>query len=128
VPALRSLVEDFTQRTRMPADLVDFNISHDLPLVLGTTLYRITQEALRNIAKHAGATSVQISLSAAHGEIVLVIADSGSGFEPGRHGGLGLISIRERALLAGGTVRVTSVPGKGTSVQVHLPLASGRTH
>jgi signal transduction histidine kinase len=133
VPALRSLVEDFRAHTGMPADFIHMNIPARLPLELSTPLYRIAQEALRNIAKHAGPASVQVSLGAAHGEIVLAIADSGAGFEIGNQagpglGGLGLTSMRERATLAGGTLRVTSAPGKGTSVNVHLPFAASQSY
>jgi signal transduction histidine kinase len=123
VPALRSLAEDFTRHTGLAADLLDFNIPGDLPVELGTVLYRITQEALRNVSKHAGIATVEISLVADRGEIVLIIADSGAGFESASKTGLGLTSMRERAYLAGGTLRVISAPGKGTSVHVHLPLA-----
>jgi len=121
IPALRSLLEDFREHTGMPADLIHLNIPAHLPLELSTPLYRIAQEALRNVTKHAGQTSVQVTLSAAQGEIVLVISDAGAGFDSSNHTGLGLTSMRERATLAGGTLQVTSAPGQGTTVQVHLP-------
>jgi len=127
VPALRSLLEDFREHTGMPADLITLNIPGDLPLELNTALYRITQEALRNVTKHAGPAPVQVCLGAARGEVVLTISDSGPGFESGIKTGLGLTSMRERATLAGGSCRVTSAPGKGTSVHVHLPFA-GSAH
>jgi two-component system CheB/CheR fusion protein len=122
IPALRLLIEDFTQRTGLPAAFSHFNIPADLPAIVSTALYRISQEALRNVWKHAGHASVQLILRAAGGEIVLVITDSGLGFETAATSGLGLTSIRERVQLAGGTLRVTSAPGKGTSLQVQIPF------
>jgi signal transduction histidine kinase len=126
VPALRSLVQEFRDHTGMAADLIHLNIPADLPLELSTPLYRITQEALRNITKHAGPACVEVSLGLAHGEIVLVVSDSGAGFETAGQGGLGLTSMRERAMLAGGSLRIVSAPGKGTSLHVHLPFTGDR--
>jgi signal transduction histidine kinase len=123
VPAMRLLLDDFTCRTGMHVDRSGLNVPLDLPANLSAALYRITQEALRNVSKHAGHTSVQISLGVAHGEIVLVISDAGSGFDSRRQSGLGLTSMRERVRQAGGQMRVISAPGKGTTLHVHLPLS-----
>jgi signal transduction histidine kinase len=123
VPAIRSLIDDFMHRSATTVDFIAFNVPADLPLALSTALYRILQEALRNISKHAGPVPVEVTLQAAAGEIVLVISDSGVGFQTGRHAGLGITSMRERASALGGTLHIISAPGQGTSVQVHLPLA-----
>ena len=91
-------------------------------------LYRITQEALRNIAKHAGAHQVVVILSRSGDEVMLSIADDGRGFDPEnvrQHtGGLGLRSIDERARLAHGHVSIEAAPGLGTRVSVRLEVAN----
>lgn len=93
--------------------------------------YRIAQEALRNVARHAGVTGARVSAVVRGGQLELVIRDDGRGFDlPGRAGqprsaGLGLLTMRERAIQAGGTAEVSSAPGEGTTIRVILPL--GRT-
>lgn len=90
--------------------------------------YRIAQEALRNAARHAGVTGARVSAVARGGNLELVIRDEGCGFDPpGRAGQprgarLGLLTMRERAIQAGGTTEVVSAPGQGTTVRVTLPL------
>jgi two-component system sensor histidine kinase UhpB len=88
--------------------------------------FRAAQEVLRNVAKHAGAQHVQVSLARACGDLTLTIADDGSGFDVERvrrtGGGLGLLSIEERARLLRGNVRFESAPGRGTTVTVALPV------
>lgn len=92
-------------------------------------LYRIAQEALNNVQKHAGAKNANVVLEARDGKIVLVIEDDGKGFDPteiklGREaeGGLGLVGMRERAAIIGGTVEIESGPGNGTTVFVRVPI------
>lgn len=95
-----------------------------------TTLFRIAQEALTNARRHAGASRIRIELASADGGVRLSIVDDGRGMNPEiarrpRPGHLGLISMRERAELAGGTFSVTSAPGEGTSVEVWIPASGG---
>jgi signal transduction histidine kinase len=86
-------------------------------------LYRITQEALRNIAKHANAKNVDVELWAGADTIRLRIHDNGVGFDQkGVPAGLGLASMRERARLLGGKLTVDSEPGAGTELTVELPV------
>jgi signal transduction histidine kinase len=122
VPALRSLTDDFAERTGMPANFIATNIPPDLAPPLATAAYRITQEALRNVSKHAGETSVRVRFECCASELVVVISDLGVGFDANHKTGLGLISMRERAHLAGGSFNLTSAIGKGTTIQVRLPL------
>lgn len=103
--------------------------SDDLPDLRGEQAmpaYRVTQEALTNVAKHAGATLVQVSLALTpdRQHLRLVIDDNGSGFEVGavRRTGIGLIGMRERVAAAGGEMIIDSTPGHGTRVEVTLPL------
>ena len=88
-------------------------------------LYRIAQEGLRNISKHAGATEVTISLVSKNDTIQLTVMDNGCGFDPDRvkeKQGLGLDSMKERAHLIGGSFHIKSKPGQGTEIEVLVPL------
>jgi PAS domain S-box-containing protein len=93
-----------------------------------SVLYRITQEALNNVAKHARAHGADVILERRAGEVTLIIEDDGVGFDTeralsaGKGGGLGLIGMRERAALVGGSVEVESSADKGTTVFVRIPL------
>ena len=97
-----------------------------------TTFYRIAQEALNNVAKHATASRVDVIVERRDGEAVLVIEDDGVGFEPlekDRSGsGMGLIGMRERAALIGATLLVESSPGEGTTVFVRQSAVGCRRH
>ncbi|HEY4870665.1 MAG TPA: sensor histidine kinase [Candidatus Dormibacteraeota bacterium] len=86
-------------------------------------LYRVGQEALNNIAKHAGARAVVITLEASAGELVLRVRDDGRGFDAGKSfpGHLGLRSMRERAASVGGVILISSAPGQGTEVTIRVP-------
>jgi two-component system, chemotaxis family, CheB/CheR fusion protein len=125
--ALKSLVEDFRIREGMPATYFETNVPPDLPHFVSTTLYRITQEALRNVSKHAGETHVKVQLQGIDGRVQLQVRDFGTGFDqdadfPSR--GLGLVSMQERARIAGGTFSVTSSLGEGTNIVVDIPVES----
>jgi two-component system CheB/CheR fusion protein len=92
-----------------------------LPPDVETTFYRIAQEAMNNVVKHAHATAVDVVLERRDDDVVLVIEDDGVGFDPaavGTNTGIGLAGMRERAALAGATVQVESAPGSGTAVYV----------
>jgi signal transduction histidine kinase len=101
---------------------------------VATTLYRLSQEALNNVAKHAQATRVQILLEARLDHTSLIVEDDGQGFDAGQafdmaRKGLGLIGMRERAALLGGTLAVESSQGRGTTVVARIPAprpASGQ--
>jgi two-component system, chemotaxis family, CheB/CheR fusion protein len=125
--ALKSLVEDFGMREGMPATYFETNVQPDLPQPVSTALYRITQEALRNVSKHAGETHVKVQLQGVDGRVQLQVRDFGTGFDqdadfPLR--GLGLVSMQERARIAGGTFSVTSSLGEGTNIVVEIPVES----
>lgn len=88
-------------------------------------LFRIAQESLRNVRRHAGVASAELSLTRADGQVVLEVRDTGAGFHPnGIRGGIGLHSIRERMALVGGTASIQSHPGRGTTVRATIPLAT----
>jgi PAS domain S-box-containing protein len=90
-------------------------------------LYRVAQEAIGNVDRHANATTVQIRLSSFNGWVDMSVKDDGDGFEPGSEGSpdghLGLTAMRERTELAGGEWSLLSAPGRGTTIRARLPLA-----
>jgi signal transduction histidine kinase len=93
-------------------------------------LYRIAQEALQNVMKHASAERVTLRLSSAHGYVQLVVEDDGAGFQTAQVGrnrngdpAYGLVGMRERAELVGAILQVNSTPGSGTRVLVEVPAA-----
>lgn len=95
-----------------------------LPPQLQTTIYRIVQESLTNVRKHGGAKHARVDAFRDGEDLVVSVADEGIGFDPRAipEGGFGLIGVRERARLAGGTCAVETAPGRGTRVTVRLPL------
>jgi signal transduction histidine kinase len=95
----------------------------ELPVSVGEGLYRIAQEALNNILKHAEATCVTVRIHSDGNRVTLEITDNGTGFDPGDatdYGGMGLASMRERAEKLGGSLTVLSKPGEGTTVRVDV--------
>jgi PAS domain S-box-containing protein len=124
-PALRGLLDRLREETGAAVHVEDRSV-HDIPVDARTVLYRIAQEALMNIRKHAEAERVSILIAERGGGFFLRVRDDGSGFDPDRSdderpGHLGMVSMRERAELAGGTFRITSEPDVGTSVVAWLP-------
>jgi signal transduction histidine kinase len=88
-------------------------------------LFRVAQEGLRNIGRHAGATRSTVSLRRLNGGLQLAVTDNGAGFDPGSHRkrtSLGHASMRQRAFLLGGKVEIVSAPGRGTTVLAWIPL------
>jgi signal transduction histidine kinase len=87
-------------------------------------VYRVAQEALHNALRHSGGHHVTITVSGASRRIVLEVTDDGTGFDPSsaRRSGLGLASMRQRATAAGGTLRLVSAPGQGTTVRLEAPV------
>ena len=125
VKALKAECAHFSAREAIDVNFEHHDVPAGLPRALSLCLYRIVQESLRNIGKHAQSPVATVELSVdAGGQIRLTVEDRGSGFSPGKaHGaGLGLVSMRERARLVGGTCSVHSVPGEGTKVDVCLPM------
>ena len=120
---LESLVELNRRRTpEMTIDLsVDAGFFEGLSEREGMEVLRIVQEALTNVRRHAGADSVDVSLTVDENELVTEVADDGSGFDPGIPHGVGLRSMIERARALGGKLETESEPGKGTRVRLRVP-------
>ncbi len=111
-------------RARYKLDVVTrFDPEPDIPLEAKEALYRIAQEAMHNVAKHAHATRVELSLQEKEGKLTLEIRDNGKGFDPSREfpGHLGMKSMPERAAQIGGTFRIESQPDAGTVITVDVP-------
>ena len=123
IPALRSQVSDFQARTGIRADFRRSGALPDLTDEEQLVAFRITQESLTNVAQHAGARSVSVELRGGDAT-VLRVTDDGAGFEgAGRADALGLSGMRERALLVGGDLSISSRPGAGTTVQLTMGAA-----
>jgi signal transduction histidine kinase len=122
VAAISKQAEAATVRHGLAIDL-RLGQEPDVPLPLKETLYRIAQEALNNVAKHAHATSVSIELRPTPAELELTISDDGAGFNPAGEfpGHLGLHSMRERAHKAGGELSIQSTQGRGSTVTARFP-------
>jgi signal transduction histidine kinase len=123
VPALERLAETFSARSGIAAAFEPNLGAVRLPPEAETLVYRLVQEALTNVVKHAAATSVSIVLTRRAGEVTALIEDDGRGFDQAdaRDGALGLIGMRERLALLGGTLSIESSPS-GTTLVAHLPL------
>ena len=123
--ALRRYVQDSCRRYSLEIDLIAIGLEDRLPSPVETTLYRIVQEGLTNVARHAQARTASVLLERRNGRIRLIIEDDGKGFDPlqaASGGRLGLYGMRERAELLNGTVTIESVPGQGTSLFVEVPV------
>lgn len=126
VPAIEWLLENFTHRCGVPCRLsVDKEQELEFQEPHATAIFRIVQESLNNVAKHADASHVLVSLEKTLDRVHLVVQDNGCGFltkSPRKPQSLGLVGLRERAHLLGGHVRIQSAPGQGTCVEVSIPL------
>jgi PAS domain S-box-containing protein len=123
--ALKVECERFEQQEAIPINSHVELIPNRIPFDTGLCLFRVTQEALRNVARHAQARTAAVSLRSSKGGLELAVTDSGVGFSLGRHGhrpSLGLASMRERVRLVGGVLDIDSAPGHGTSIIAWVPL------
>lgn len=129
IAALRDSGKEFANRTGVSVKLACAPLAKRLPADTELTLYRILQEALRNVEKHAQARRVTVNLAQRDNSVRLTIQDDGVGFDPDHHpakrkgkGGLGLLGMRERANSVGGTLKVASTPRVGAKIEVRVPL------
>jgi signal transduction histidine kinase len=123
VPAVERLTETFREQSGLQVDLESQIGEERLANEVETTVYRVIQEALTNIVKHADACRVSILLQRKNGAVVAVVEDDGSGFDTSstREDALGLAGMRERVSLAGGRLQVESAPGSGTTLVAEVP-------
>ncbi|MEJ7847971.1 MAG: PAS domain S-box protein [Pyrinomonadaceae bacterium] len=132
VAAVENYVYEWSLNHKVPADF------HAAPVVpsrfsseIEINLYRLVQEALNNVVKYAGAKNVTVQLDFRHSNLILIVEDDGAGFivkngKAAHHtgNGLGLIGMRERCMLLGGTLEIESAPGKGTVIFARIPMSS----
>ena len=129
--ALGDLAQRFADQLRIPVDYLPRGSRGRLAPDVELVLYRVAQEALTNIAKHAGAKAVWIDLDRLQADVSISIRDNGHGFDPktavssdGRGLGLGMFGMEERVALVGGRFRVWSAPGQGTEIFAYIPLGA----
>jgi two-component system, chemotaxis family, CheB/CheR fusion protein len=130
--ALCGYLDAWAERSGIPVDFLSSGIDEPrLPGVIETTLYRVIQEAMNNVFKHAAAKSVSVSIERRGDLVLAIVEDDGKGFDsdappPSNHPArLGIAGMRERSIIAGGTLTVESSSGGGTIVRLQLPLPSG---
>jgi PAS domain S-box-containing protein len=122
--ALQSYCKEFGALTGVAVSVTIEGEFEGAPSGAALCMYRVTQEALRNVAKHAKVAAAAVEIRHSEGLLSLTVSDTGVGMDPASPeatSGLGLVSIRERARLAGGTVEITSSPNRGTSITVRIP-------
>jgi signal transduction histidine kinase len=131
VAALRWYIDRQAQRGGLAAEFVTDPPGLRAPTTLETTCFRVTQEALTNVLRHAKARKVRVELRQSDVELQLRICDDGSGFDvaaarrrAARGGSLGLLGMQERVVLIGGRIDIQSAPGRGSEIDVRFPLAS----
>ena len=130
VPAVETQLKRFSARTGIEVRLATDGEPDMLPEVVQTAIYRVAQEALTNVTRHAGATVVELDLEEEECAVELRVRDDGGGFDPSavvrpsadvQGGGLGLVGMAERARLVGGELDVRSAPGGGTTITLRVP-------
>lgn len=126
VMAVRSYCHEISKQGNLTVDFSDDNVPQPLPREVALCVYRIVQEALRNVIKHSGSRTAVVELKGGPEEIRLEVSDSGKGFDPAAataSEGLGLASMRERVRNLGGKLSILSGPARGTRVVVRIPFA-----
>ncbi len=123
--ALENYCTGFSARAKIP---LNFEGAENIPALsdaYAISLYRFLQETLTNITRHANASTIWVELSLEENELCLTVQDNGVGFDPAvkETQGIGIIGLQERMTLAGGDVRISSAPGRGTIISAHVPLA-----
>jgi signal transduction histidine kinase len=127
IPALEWQAREVSRRSGIKVKVTAENVSDSLPDAVRTCIYRVVQEALNNVARHSGAKSALVTVQQTEGSIVLTVKDDGSGLEPDKARGLGLLGMEERVKQLGGRLEIESQPGHGTLLRATLPMAAGAT-
>jgi len=129
IEALKAECDRFSGLEKIPVNLRAQEISEPIPRDVALCFFRITQEALRNVARHAQASSVEVILRCLDGGLQIVIQDNGAGFDPAQHRSastLGHASMRERVHLLNGELDIESSAGHGTAIMAWVPLQEKR--
>jgi signal transduction histidine kinase len=131
IPALHTFLKSFKEDTGIQVSLSIFAAVEEVKGDKRTVLYRVAQEALTNVARHARASRVEVSVQKVADDICMKIKDNGKGFQKAlvlhakKNKRLGLLGMRERIEMVNGNFTVESIPGKGTTVQAKIPFANG---
>jgi signal transduction histidine kinase len=131
VLGVSSLCGEFVEQQDIHIDFLHENIPRSVPSDTALCLFRVAQEALRNVKRHSGASRAEVRFHGADQAILLSVADKGKGFDSfasRAKAGLGIRSMRERLRLLGGRFEIHSQPGEGTVVSVSVPLTVGSHH
>jgi len=120
--ALEWQAREISRSTGLQINVESSGLTVELPDEHKTCVFRIVQEALNNVCRHANADSVYISLATAGVWVLVIIQDNGRGFHPGQTKGLGMIGMQERVESLGGTLAIHSEPGKGTRIEARVPV------
>jgi PAS domain S-box-containing protein len=129
VAACDWIVNNFTQRTGIECELTMGGGELDLADPYATAIFRVLQESLTNVAKHAQATHVEATLERDGDTVTLTVRDNGKGFstdDPRKPNSYGLLGLRERAYLLGGESKIQSAPGKGTTIEIQLNVDTNK--
>jgi signal transduction histidine kinase len=130
VPAIQRLVTEFSSRHGIAIEFTHAAVPSPLPSEVALCLFRVTEEGLNNVVKHSQAKSARVHVRGDDEGIHLTIEDTGTGFDQkatAQRAGLGFVSMRERLRVLRGTVRVHSVPSRGTKIDAHVPARSLHT-
>ena len=123
--ALKEHINDFERRSGLQLDATILLEDEHVPFEVATNIYRIVQEALTNVAKHAAATRIAVELRYIDQGLRVAVEDDGQGFDLNHSAdpqSLGLVGMRERARLIGGHLEIRSAPGQGTAIHLAVPL------
>lgn len=137
LPALRWYIKEYQQKFSLPVDFEASGLKERLPTEIETVVYRIVQEALTNVARHAQAHHVHVKVQGDAESIEVTVTDDGVGFDterheqapgPGQVHGWGLVGMRERASLLNGHLQIISIPGTGTTIHAKVPIHALDNH
>lgn len=121
--ALEDLCDSLRLQGRLDVELSLYGLEQRLPRALEIAVYRMVQELVGNVLKHARARELSIGVTRGPGRLSVIVSDDGAGFDPQHaEGGIGLANVRARAAAIGGTLHVDSAPGRGTTVSVECPV------
>jgi signal transduction histidine kinase len=125
VAGVRAFCREFEEQQGVEVEFFEENMPSKVPSDAALCLFRVTQEALRNVKRHSGANRAQVKLQWTEGQLHLTISDSGKGFDSNRRShvsGIGVRSMEERLRLVGGRLNLYSEPSKGTRIEACIPI------
>jgi signal transduction histidine kinase len=127
VSAVEWYAREVSRRGEVEVEVKAENVSETLPDALMVCIYRVVQEAVNNVQRHAHAKNVTVELRETHTAVQVQIKDDGRGFDARRTRGMGLLGMEERIKRLGGTITIESEPGAGTAIRAELPLPAAKT-